>query len=80
MEDTTFQIGSRVRLSDLGKQKAKKRDRAGVVVGLSRTGTQVRVLWDDLRQPYLLHSSYLELDDKCTSGAARGTGHTEVRG
>jgi hypothetical protein len=74
MEATTFEVGSRVRLSDIGKQKARKRDRRGVVVGLSRTGTQVRVQWDDLRLPYLLHRSYLELDDRVSgAGEARAT-------
>jgi hypothetical protein len=79
MEDTIFCVGSRVRLSDLGKQKARKRDRTGVVVGLSRTSTQVRVQWDDLRLPHLLHVSYLELDD-CASGARRSEGDAQARG
>lgn len=79
MDDTIFCVGSRVRLSDLGKQKAKKRERTGTVVGLSRTGTQVRVQWDDLRLPHLLHVSYLELDG-CASGTGRSTGDAEARG
>ena len=78
MEATTFNVGSRVRLSDLGKQKARKRDRTGVVVGLSRSGTQVRVQWDDLRQPNLLHISYLELDDR-VQALRRSKGDADAR-
>ena len=79
MDETIIGVGSRVRLSDLGKQKSRKRERTGVVVGLSRTGTQVRVQWDDLRLPHLLHYSYLELEDRA-SGAGRSKGHPEARG
>jgi hypothetical protein len=50
-----------------------------VVVGLSRTSTQVRVQWDDLRLPHLLHVSYLKLDD-CASGAGRSESDAEARG
>jgi hypothetical protein len=66
MEEARFAVGDRVRLSEIGRQKARKRERIGVVIGISRTGTQIRVKWDDLQLPYVVHWSYLEHAD--TSG------------
>ncbi len=58
-----FRVGARVRLSEAGKQRSKKPGRGGVVVGISKTGAQVRVRWDGLKDRVMVHWTYLDLDD-----------------
>jgi hypothetical protein len=58
---SSIKLGDRVRLSEIGRRGAKKPTRTGIVVGISRSGTQLRVRWDDLLSPQLLHINYLEL-------------------
>lgn len=49
---------------------AKKPTRAGIVLALSRTGTQCRVKWEDATRPQLIHIDYLERADHVPSGTA----------
>ena len=63
-----FQIGERVQLSELGKRTAKKPFRTGVVTGVSRSGAQCQVQWDDARLPQLYHVDFLERSASESSG------------
>jgi hypothetical protein len=54
-----FKKGDIVRLSELGRMKFGKVERSGRVLGVSSTGSQVKVQWDGLRTSYLIHKSYL---------------------
>ena len=56
-----FQAGNRVQLSELGRRGAKKQTREGIVLTVSRSGTQCRVRWDDVRSPQLIHIDLLDL-------------------
>jgi hypothetical protein len=59
-----FQIGDRVRLTELGaSQSPKIRIRTGVVVALGRGGASIGVLFDGNKRSTVLHRSYIELDD-----------------
>lgn len=64
MNEIEFRIGDRVQLSDLGRLKAKRPDRSGVVVGVSRSGSQFRVQWDGLKLPYFVHWTFLEPEQR----------------
>jgi hypothetical protein len=57
----SLQAGNRVQLNELGRRGAKKQTRTGTVLTISRSGTQCRVRWDDVRSPQLIHFSLLEL-------------------
>jgi hypothetical protein len=63
--ESTFQIGDRVRLTELGIGRSPKiKARAGVVIALPRLGRDaIRVLFDGNKTVTTLHRSYLELDD-----------------
>jgi hypothetical protein len=56
-----FQIGDRVRLSELGRRASKKPGRSGVILGASRTRSQFSVKWDDAKVPQMFHCDYLEV-------------------
>jgi hypothetical protein len=56
----SFQIGDRVRLSELGSARCPTMPARGTVVALSRRATAVQVLMDGRKTPVLLHVSYLE--------------------
>jgi hypothetical protein len=59
-----FQIGDRVRLTELGASRSPKiRIRTGVVVALGRGGASIGVLFDGNKRSTVLHRSYIELDD-----------------
>jgi len=56
-----FAVGDMVRLSALGWARSPRlRRRRGKVVGYSRTGNALRVIWEGSRTPSVLHASYLE--------------------
>jgi len=57
----SLQAGNRVQLSELGRRGAKKQTRKGTVLKVSRSGTQCRMTWDDVRSPQLIHVDLLEL-------------------
>jgi|ERR1700677_1645037 hypothetical protein len=58
-----MKVGSRFRLSALGIKRCRKaKSRTGLVVGLSPTGSSVRVIFEGRRQPITLHESYVEPD------------------
>jgi hypothetical protein len=59
-----YRIGDRVRLSELGQRAARKPNRAGTIFGISKTGSQYRVKWDDAKFPQLIHGHYLELEGR----------------
>ena len=54
--------GDRVQLSATGRRATAepRRDRTGVVVSISKSGTQCRVRWDDVVAPQLFHNSFLD--------------------
>lgn len=57
-----FEIGDRVRLSDVGRARCPSlHDLAGTVMGHSRMSCSVRVLFDGRRSREVLHMSYVEL-------------------
>ena len=63
MKVSSFQVGDRVRLSELGKARIRPRSPIGTVVGLgSQRGSaeSVRVKFDDRRTAQRLHFTYLE--------------------
>ena len=55
-----FNIGDRVRFSELGRSRSPHMSHRGVVVSTSKTGTMYMVLLDGSRRPVQLHWSYLE--------------------
>ena len=60
-----FQVGDRVRLSELGKSRTPRTKSHGTVVRIPRwTGTpgSVQVLFDGNKEPTKMHRSYLEID------------------
>jgi hypothetical protein len=60
-DPTTFEVGDRVKLSELGKSRSPKATAAfGVVAGIPRGGRSVRVLFDGNNEPTQLHTSYIE--------------------
>ena len=59
-----FEKGDIVRLSETGRNKFRHPDRLGRVLGVSPTGSQVKVQWDGLRTCYLIHERYLERSDE----------------
>ena len=60
-----LKVGSRFRLSALGIKRCRGfRSRTGVIVGLSPTGSSLRVKLEGRRQPMTLHESYVEPDSE----------------
>ncbi len=60
-----YKIGDRVRLSTSGKARSPRSISKGQIVSLvaRKTGYgSVRVLWDGLKAPRRLHTSFIELD------------------
>jgi hypothetical protein len=54
--------GSRIRLSSLGIKRCPKfKSHTGTIVGVSATGTSLRILIDGRKLPVTLHKSYVEL-------------------
>jgi hypothetical protein len=55
-----FEVGDRVRLSELGEARlTRSRESAGLVVGFGHAETRVRVLLDGRVRPVTLHNTYL---------------------
>jgi hypothetical protein len=72
-----LKIGSRFRLSALGFERCRKfKSRTGVIVGLSPTGSSLRVMLEGRRQPMTLHESYVEPDSE-HSALFGGTPHRQ---
>jgi hypothetical protein len=60
-----LKVGSRFRLSALGVKRCHRfKSRTGVIVGLSPTGSSLRVMLEGRRQPMTLHESYVEPDSE----------------
>jgi hypothetical protein len=60
-DPTTFEVGDRIKLSELGKSRSSKATTEyGVVAGIPRGGRSVRVLFDGNKEPTQLHTSYIE--------------------
>jgi hypothetical protein len=57
---TDLRIGDRVQLSELGRRGAKQPDRTGVVLAISRSGTQCTILWDGVRASQVFYFTLLE--------------------
>lgn len=77
-EGPDFKVGDRVRLSELGRSKSRNGDRKGVVVGLSKSGTQYRVQWDGLKERGLIHVSFLEHDEGVPLAGGPGLGQVRA--
>jgi hypothetical protein len=61
--DIYFQVGDRVRLSELGESRlTRSREKAGTVVGFGYSEARVRVLLDGRARPVTLHATYLVED------------------
>lgn len=58
-----FSIGDCVRLSELGRKNARRPERRGAVIGVSKTGTAYRILWSGQKGAEVVHESFLERDD-----------------
>jgi hypothetical protein len=58
-----FKIGDTVRLNELSNAKAKFHDRRGVIMGASRMKGKLRVLWNGLKRPQIVHATLLQLAD-----------------
>jgi len=63
MDEPPFKTGDRVRLSERGRQNARKPECRGRVVSASRSGGAFKVQWDGLKTTYMVHHSYLEADE-----------------
>lgn len=60
-----LKVGSRFRLSALGLKRCSGfKSRTGVIVGLSPTGSSLRVTFEGGRHPVTLHESYVEPDSE----------------
>jgi hypothetical protein len=65
MSNGQFELGDRVRLSALGKNRMmRKIERRGQVVGFGTTHSVVRVQFDEFGHPVSLHRSYIERDTR----------------
>jgi hypothetical protein len=60
-ENSPLQIGDRVRLSALGRERSPKMTRTGLIVGA--IGSSLEVLLDGSKIPVRLHKTYLERAD-----------------
>lgn len=63
MEVNPFQVGDRVRLSEIGKSRVRPRSPIGTIVGrgsLRGSAESVRVKFDGLKTVRRLHFTYLE--------------------
>jgi hypothetical protein len=60
-ENSPLQIGDRVRLSALGRERSPKMTKTGVTVGA--IGSSFEVLMDGSKIPVRLHKTYLEKAD-----------------
>lgn len=71
-----FRVGDRVQLSDLGRLDPRIVDRTGRIVGVSKRGACVRVLWDGLRSAVTYDHSSIAPESPptpmATVDAARG--------
>jgi hypothetical protein len=62
-EGENFQIGERVRLSELGRERMpRSKSVTARVVGYGRAETRIRVVFDGSSYPVSIHVSYLERD------------------
>ena len=61
-KQTDLKIGDRIRLSELGRAKARTPERQGVVLK-QFTQTKFEILWDGLRSPQTMHCTLLEKID-----------------
>ena len=59
MRNVDFDLGARVRLSELGRKNSKCPDKQGAVVGISRTGSAYRVRWISQKTADYVHWSFL---------------------
>jgi hypothetical protein len=59
-DPNSLKVGDRVRLSENGRRQSRIVDRKGVIIGVSKTGTRFRVLWDGLKLPAFFHHSFIE--------------------
>ena len=55
----SFKPGDIVQLSPEAAQKSKFPNRRGTVVSVTRTPTQIRVLWHETKMPQMTHFSLL---------------------
>ena len=63
-EEEHFQVGERVRLSDLGRQRMpRSKATSAKVVGYGRSETRIRVVFEGSTYPVSIHISYLERDE-----------------
>ena len=69
MRKVDFDLGDRVRLSELGRKNSKCPDKQGTVVGISRTGTAYRVRWADLKTADYVHWSFLQACEELVNSA-----------
>lgn len=59
--DDIFKVGTRIKLSPLGKERSRRaKVQTGVVVGKPFQTDAVRVQMDGMKQPITLHVSYIE--------------------
>jgi len=64
-EQEYFQVGERVRLSDLGRERMpRNKSTTAKVVGFGRSDTRIRIVFDGSRYPVSIHTSYLERDNE----------------
>lgn len=59
MRQVDFDLGARVRLSELGRKNSRYPDKQGTIVGISKTGSAYRVRWAGLKTADYVHRSFL---------------------
>ena len=63
-EPRPFKIGDRVKLSAVGRKRSPRMSAApGTIIGLAKTTSSAKVLFDERKTANTLHFSYLELAD-----------------
>ena len=60
----SFEVGTQVELSDLGRRHSKRPDRRGVVIAASKTGTSFRVRWEAQKTADFVHRTFLQVGAK----------------
>ena len=69
MRKVDFDLGARVRLSELGRKNSKYPDKQGTIVGISRTGSAYRVRWAGLKSADYVHWSFLQACEELVNSA-----------
>lgn len=74
MKTPEFAVGASVILSELGRRNSRSPDKRGRIVGVSRTGSAYRVLWNELKTADFVHVTFLQpCEERAPAPAAART-------